>query len=66
VLLVEIGAVTPPVGINCFVVQAASGGRVKLEEVFLGLVPFVLAGFVMLVLLCVFPQIALFLPETMR
>lgn len=66
VLLVEIGAVTPPVGINCFVVQSASGGRVRLEEVFKGLVPFVLAGFGMLILLCVFPQIALFLPETMK
>ncbi|MCG6903264.1 MAG: TRAP transporter large permease [Rhodobacter sp.] len=66
VLLVEIGAVTPPVGINCFVVQSASNGRVQLEDVFRGLLPFVLAGFVMLVLLCVFPQIALFLPERMQ
>ena len=65
VLLVEIGAVTPPVGINCFVVQAASGGRVKLEDVFRGLLPFVAAGFVMLVLLYLFPQIALFLPSRM-
>ncbi|MBL1421269.1 MAG: TRAP transporter large permease [Alphaproteobacteria bacterium] len=66
VLLVEIGAVTPPVGINCFVVQSASDGRVRLEDVFRGLLPFVLAGFVMLILLCVFPQIALFLPERMK
>ncbi len=66
VLLVEIGAVTPPVGINCFVVQSASAGRVQLEDVFRGLLPFVLAGFVMLVLLCIFPQIALFLPESMQ
>lgn len=66
VLLVEIGAVTPPVGINCFVVQAASNGRIQLEDVFKGLVPYVLAGFLMLVLLCVFPQMALFLPETMK
>lgn len=66
VLLVEIGAVTPPVGINCFVVQSASEGRVKLEQIFAGLVPFVLAGFAMLILLCLFPQIALFLPETMK
>ncbi len=65
VLLVEIGAVTPPVGINCFVVQAASGGRVKLEDVFKGLIPFVLTGFLMLVLLYVFPQIALYLPSRM-
>ncbi|WP_445682521.1 TRAP transporter large permease [Radicibacter daui] len=66
VLLVEIGAVTPPVGINCFVVQASSDGRVQLEDVFKGLVPFVLAGLVMLVVLCLFPQLALFLPQSMN
>ncbi len=65
VLLVEIGAVTPPVGVNCFVVQAASDGRVELEHVFMGLVPYVIAGFVMLLLLCLFPQLALYLPQTM-
>jgi tripartite ATP-independent transporter DctM subunit len=65
VLLVEIGAVTPPVGINCFVVQAASQGRVRLEEVFGGLVPFVAAGLVMLLLLCLFPGMALYLPQRM-
>jgi C4-dicarboxylate transporter DctM subunit len=66
VLLVEIGAVTPPVGVNCFVVQASSDGRVELEDVFAGLVPYVVAGFVMLGLLCLFPQLALFLPQTMH
>jgi tripartite ATP-independent transporter DctM subunit len=66
VLLVEIGAVTPPVGVNCFVVQATSEGRVELEDVFSGLVPYVLAGFVMLALLCVFPQLALYLPQHMH
>lgn len=66
VLLCELGAVTPPVGINCFVVQAASEGRVQLDEVFRGLTPYFLAGLVMLVLLCVMPEIATFLPDTMR
>ena len=66
VLLCEIGAVTPPVGINCFVVQSASEGRVQLEDIFKGLLPFVSAGIVMLVLLAVFPQIVLFLPERMQ
>ena len=66
VLLVEIGAVTPPVGVNCFVVQASSDGRIKLEDVFMGLIPYVLAGFIMLFLLCLFPQMALFLPQTMH
>ncbi|OHZ02708.1 TRAP transporter large permease [Salinicola sp. MIT1003] len=66
VLLVEIGAVTPPVGINCFVVQAASDNRVRLEDVFKGLLPYILAAFLMLGLLCVFPQLALYLPSTMQ
>lgn len=66
VLLVEIGAVTPPVGVNCFVVQASSEGRVELEHVFSGLIPYVLAGFVMLFLLCLFPQMALYLPQSMH
>ncbi len=66
VVLCEIGAVTPPVGINCFVVQAASDGRVELEDIFKGLLPFIFAGFVMLVLLCLFPDMATFLPAHMR
>ena len=66
VLLVEIAVVSPPVGLNCFVVQAASAGRVQLEDVFRGLVPFLLAALVMLVVLCVFPQLATLLPNSMR
>ncbi|MBI4182808.1 MAG: TRAP transporter large permease [Proteobacteria bacterium] len=66
VVLAELGAVTPPVGINCFVVYGASGGLVRLEDVFKGLMPFMFAGFVMLLLLCLFPELALFLPKTMQ
>jgi tripartite ATP-independent transporter DctM subunit len=66
VLLAEIGAVTPPVGINCFVVQSASNGLVSLEEVFKGLMPYIVAGLAMLVILCVFPELALYLPSRMR
>jgi C4-dicarboxylate transporter DctM subunit len=66
VLLAEIGAVTPPVGINCFVVQAASEGRVELEDIFRGLLPYIFAGLVMLLLLCVFPEIATYLPSKMK
>ncbi len=66
VLLCELGAVTPPVGINCFVVQGASNGLVRLEDVFMGLLPYIAAGLVMLLLLCLFPDLALFLPRTMH
>jgi C4-dicarboxylate transporter DctM subunit len=65
VLLCEIGAITPPVGINCFVVQGASDGLVELEDVFKGLLPYIAAGIVMLVVLCFFPDLALYLPSTM-
>jgi tripartite ATP-independent transporter DctM subunit len=66
VLLCELGAVTPPVGINCFVVHGASDGQVELADVFKGLMPYFIAGIVMLLLICIFPEIALFLPNTMR
>lgn len=66
VLLAEIGAVTPPVGINCFVVQAASEGRVELEDIFRGLLPYIFAGLTMLLLLCLFPEMATYLPSKMK
>lgn len=65
VLLVEVAAVSPPAGLNCFVVQAASDGRIRLEEIFHGLMPFLIAAAVMLVVLCLFPQLALYLPDRM-
>ncbi len=65
VILAEIGAVTPPVGINCFVVKGAAGGLVTLEEIFAGLWPFLVACFGMLALMLMFPQIALWLPRSM-
>ncbi|MGR3742824.1 MAG: TRAP transporter large permease [Pseudooceanicola nanhaiensis] len=65
VILAEIGAVTPPVGINCFVVKGAAGDLVTLEQIFGGLWPFLLASFLMLVLMIVWPDMALLLPRTM-
>lgn len=65
VVLCEIGAVTPPVGINCFVVKGAAGNLVTLEEIFSSLLPFLVACAVMLVLLIAFPEIVLFLPRSM-
>lgn len=65
VVLAELGAITPPVGINCFVVKGVAGDLVTLEEVFAGIVPYVIASIGMLILLCIFPQLALFLPQAM-
>jgi C4-dicarboxylate transporter, DctM subunit len=65
VILAEIGAVTPPVGINCFVVKGAAGDLVTLEQIFGGLWPFLLAGIAMLILMLVWPDMALLLPRNM-
>jgi C4-dicarboxylate transporter, DctM subunit len=58
---VEIGLVTPPFGLNVYVVGSAAPG-VKPERVFAAVMPFVLAEFVVIALLMTFPQIVSFLP----
>lgn len=59
----EIGFVTPPVGLNVYVLKGALGEEVSLQECFAGIWPFVICDFAVLALLLLFPQIALFLPS---
>ncbi|OGA27967.1 MAG: hypothetical protein A3I01_06520 [Betaproteobacteria bacterium RIFCSPLOWO2_02_FULL_65_24] len=63
-MMMAMGLVFPPVGIVAFVVSAT--GQVPLEKVFKGTSILILAIFATTVLLMVFPQIALWLPATMR
>ncbi len=65
VVLCEIGAIAPPVGINCYVVTVASKNLVKVEEVFAAILPFLIACGVMLGLMVLFPEMILFLPRLM-
>lgn len=62
-LLAEVGLVTPPMGLNVFVVARAAGRRV--EEVFWGAFPYVVAMLVVALIFLIFPQIVLWIPETM-
>ena len=62
VLVVEMGVITPPVGINVYVVKGIADG-VPLETVFKGVWPFLLAELVMVAILMLLPQIATFLPS---
>jgi len=62
VLVVEMGVITPPVGINVYVVKGIAKG-VPLETVFKGAWPFLLAELVMVGILMLLPQIATFLPS---
>jgi C4-dicarboxylate transporter DctM subunit len=61
VLLLEIGLITPPVGMNLFTIKAVSPD-LKLSDVALGSLPFVAMMLVVVGLLVAFPQIALWLP----
>jgi tripartite ATP-independent transporter DctM subunit len=61
VLLLEIGLITPPVGMNLFVIQGISGR--PLREVSAGAFPYVIIMLLEIVLLAFFPSIALWLPS---
>ena len=62
VILVELGQLTPPLGVILFVV-ASSSDTVKVEDVILGTIPFFGIILLFMLLMIVFPQIALFLPS---
>jgi len=64
VLTLEMGLISPPVGVNVFIVKSVVP-HVPLGTIFRGVMPFWLAMIATLVLLVAFPQIALYLPNTM-
>jgi tripartite ATP-independent transporter DctM subunit len=63
ILTAEVGMVTPPVGMNCFVVARYTGRPV--DEVFAGVFPHVVAHILLIALLAAVPGIILWLPSTM-
>jgi tripartite ATP-independent transporter DctM subunit len=63
--LIAIGLVTPPVGLNVYVVKGASPIPLTLEDIFIGVGPFIVAALVVLALFVAFPQIVLVLPNLM-
>jgi tripartite ATP-independent transporter DctM subunit len=65
IIVVEIGLITPPIGLNVFVVKSVAPD-VPLGEIFKGIVPFFLASVAALALIILFPAIALYLPGLMR
>ena len=64
-VLIELGQITPPVGLNLFTIHAISGGA-KFTEVAMGSLPYVGLMLLVILLLCFWPDIALWLPTTMR
>lgn len=64
VIVIEMGMITPPVGLNVFVVRNVAQG-VPLATVFKGVTPFLIAMVICLILIVLFPQIALLIPQSM-
>ena len=61
--LSEIAAITPPVGLNVYMAKAVAGKNVSLEEIFRGIWPFCLCDIIVLIVLILFPQLSLWLPD---
>ena len=62
IILMELAMITPPVGINLYVVQGLRK-RGKIDDVIIGAAPFVITMLLMIVILSIWPQIALWLPS---
>jgi C4-dicarboxylate transporter DctM subunit len=65
VMVTQIGVITPPVGVNVYVVSGVAKD-VPIEVIFKGIFPLLLALIAAVILMVIFPQIALFLPSFMR
>jgi C4-dicarboxylate transporter, DctM subunit len=64
VMVVELGLITPPIGMNVFVIKGIAR-EVPLYSIFRGVTPFIVAQIILIVVLIAFPGIALWLPSTM-
>jgi tripartite ATP-independent transporter DctM subunit len=64
VMVVELGLITPPIGMNVFVIKGMAKD-VPLETIFRGVMPFIVAQIILIAALITFPDIALWLPSTM-
>lgn len=64
VILIEIGQITPPVGVNLFVIHGITGKK-YLGDIIRGIIPFVFIMILMIVLLTAFPDLVLWLPDRM-
>src|SRR6476469_6816749 len=62
IILMELAMITPPVGINLYVVQGLRK-RGKIDDVIIGASPFVITMLLMLIVLSIWPRIALWLPQ---
>ncbi len=62
-IAMEIAVLTPPVGLNLYVIQGIAKDKISITDVILGCVPFIAVLVLLVVLLVLFPDIAIWLPE---
>ena len=64
VIVLEMALISPPVGMNVFVVKSVSD--ISMKEIYRGIIPFWVAMLVCLIVIVTFPQLSLYLPATMK
>lgn len=64
VLLLEVGLLTPPVGMNLYIIQGIAPKGTTFQEVLYGTVPYIILIMTAIILIVIFPQIVLWLPGT--
>ncbi len=65
VKLLEIGMITPPVGLNVFVIRNVAARYATVVEIFRGVIPFLIADFAIVLLIVAVPALVLFLPDAL-
>ena len=65
VMVVELGLITPPIGMNVFVIKGMAP-EIPLNTIYAGVLPFCVAQILLIVLIALFPAIATWLPSTMK
>ena len=63
--LLEIGLVSPPVGLNVYVIKGAVGNSVSIQKIFQGVFWFIIMDLIALLLIIIFPSLSLYLPSIM-
>jgi TRAP-type C4-dicarboxylate transport system permease large subunit len=63
-IMIEIGLLTPPVGLNCYIL-AQIAPHITLAEIFRGVVPFVILTLLCVLAFTIWPEIVMILPQTM-
>ena len=65
VVNMELAQITPPLGLNLFIIKSISPPEVTLKDILIGAGPFMILDLIGLALVIIFPQIILWLPSTM-